>query len=106
MIKEAIRELLAADVDLAAISTLLGITFRQVQEAKSELEAEAMAAARVRAATAMHTPSPALEDAKAKHEKQMALRKRMRYHAKEHKASPSGIRECSVENEPEETYRE
>ena len=103
----AIRDMVQCGVDVAAVATICRVTFRQVQEVKAALEAEAMAATRVRAATAMRTPSPALEDAKARHEKRMALRKRMRDHAKEHKLTPSGIRECHAEvPETEATYRE
>lgn len=103
----AIRGMLNEGIDIACISTMLRCTFRLVQEAKAAIEAEAMIEARQRAAVAMRTPSPALEDKRAFNEKAKAMRKRMREHTKQGgKSPPSGIRECHVVEPESETYRE
>ena len=73
--EDAIRDMLKNGIDLACISTLLQCTFREVLETKESVDTEALMAARVKSALAMHCISPATESRRADKEHGIALRK-------------------------------
>jgi len=103
----AIRDLLANNVDLSAICTLTRCTFRQVLKVKEELDTEALMAARIRSAKAMHVISPATETRRADKEHGIALAKMAAGDGKhESRVGRVGrVAERSVSNEDVEATR-